>query len=107
MRSMNFLALRNLQQHRARTILSAISVALGTGAIVAISVLSSGVRSGWASGESALSFMIEGIDIAFTAVGIVILAAAGFLIFNAFAMAVTQQRRRIGIRGGTGVSRIG
>ncbi|MCP4535739.1 MAG: FtsX-like permease family protein [Chloroflexi bacterium] len=105
MRSINFLAWRNLEQGRTRAILSALAVALGAAMIVASSVMNSGVRNAWAGGESAMSWVADMIDVMFTSVGVIILAAAGFLIFNAFAMAVTQQRRQIGALRSLGMTR--
>ena len=99
MRSMNALTWRNLTQHRARTILSALAVALGVAMIVAAGVASDGVRAGVRAAEAtkdATAWMTDLFEASLDAVGVVVLLAAGFVILNAFAMAVTQRRRQIG-----------
>ena len=99
------LAWRNLEAHRTRTALSAIAVALGVAMIVATGVFQSGMRSAWQSGENKMAFLMEMGNVVFNGVGVIILVAAGFLIFNAFAMAVTQQRRQIGMLRSLGMTR--
>lgn len=99
------MAWRNLEQGRTRAILSALAVALGAAMIVASSVVNSGVRDAWTSGESSMAWVADMIDVVFTSVGVIILAASGFLIFNAFAMTVTQQRRQIGALRSLGMTR--
>lgn len=95
---MNSLALCNLSQGRLRTILSVLAVALGVAMIVAADVIANASRSAiQAADERNLGAVISEIsNLALTTVGIVILIAAGFLVFNAFAMAVTQRRRQVG-----------
>ena len=51
--------------------------------IVATGAVNSGVRAGWASGENVMAWVSDMIDVVFTGVGTIILAAAGFLIYNA------------------------
>jgi putative ABC transport system permease protein len=81
------------------------AVALGAAMIVAAGVIGSGIRNAWASGESAMAWAIEMVDVVITGIGLIILAAAGFLVFNAFAMAITQQRRQIGMLRSLGMTR--
>ncbi len=99
------MAWRNLDRHRLRTVLSAIAVALGVATIVATGVIQSGMRSAWESGENKMAFIMEMGSVVFNGVGVITLAAAGFLIFNAFAMTVTQQRRQIGMLRSLGMTR--
>ena len=100
------MAWRSLAQHRLRTILSALAVALGAAMVVAASVTSSGVSNALESGENIFAdYFTDTAGIVLTSVGFVILVAAGFLIFNAFAMAVTQRRRQIGALRSLGMTR--
>lgn len=99
------LAWRNLQEYWLRAIFSAFAVALGVAMIVAAQVTSSGILDTLDDGAGLLTFFIETMDIIFLIIGLVILAAAGFLIFNAFAMTVAQRRRQIGILRSLGMTR--
>ncbi|MBN1583419.1 MAG: FtsX-like permease family protein, partial [Anaerolineae bacterium] len=99
------MAWRNLRMHRARTLLSAISVGLGVAMIVATGVIQSGMRGAWESGENKMAFISDMSDVVFNGVGVIILVAAGFLIYNAFAMSVTQQQRQIGMLRSLGMTR--
>ena len=99
------MAWRNLEAHRTRTVLSAIAVALGVATIVATGVVQSGIRSAWQSGENKMAFIMEMGGLVFNGVGVITLVAAGFLIFNAFAMAVTQRQRQIGMLRSLGMTR--
>ncbi len=99
MSNLNFLALRNMEQSRSRTILSILAVTLGVGMVVAKDVIVSAIRSATqtaSESQNNLPMMAEMGDLTGTIVGIIILIAAGFLVFNAFAMAVTQRRQQIG-----------
>jgi len=102
------LAWRNLSQHRLRTILSASAVALGVAMVVAASVASDGVRAGVQAAEAtkdATAWMTDLFEASLDAVGVVILLAAGFVILNGFAIAVTQRRRQIGALRALGMTR--
>ena len=93
------LAWRNLAQHRLRTILSALGVALAVATMVAADVTGDAIRNaGQAVEESqgTVPFAGDFLNSALSVMGLVILAAAGFLIFNAFGIAVTQRQREIG-----------
>jgi putative ABC transport system permease protein len=97
-RSLNSLALGNLRQYRSRTLLSALAVALGVAMIVANDVIGGALRSAMmGEGSQSMLGMIVGLsDTMLGGVGIVMMAVAGFLVFNAFAMSVTQRRQQIG-----------
>ena len=105
-RSMNGLAWRNLAQHRLRTTLSTLAVALGVAVTLATSVIRAGIESGIQEtvGES-VAFVSDMVSIGLGIAGVMILAAAGFLIFNAFDMAVTERRRQIGALRALGMTR--
>lgn len=99
------LAWRNLQQHRLRTALSALAVALGVAMIVSPGMVRSSVQGGWSGGENAMSWITDMIAVVFSSISAVMFAAAGFFVLNAFAMAVTQQRRQIGALRSLGLTR--
>ncbi len=99
MRSLNRLAWRNLAQHRLRTTLTALAVALGVAATVAADVVRAALMNSLAGSADAQKFMaglVEQLGVTLQMIGVGITLAAGFLIFNAFAMAVTQRRQQIG-----------
>ena len=97
------MAWRNLEQHRTRTALSVMAVALGVAMVIAAKVIVASLSTHVA--ENIGSIYNDISDFGLTVVGIVILVAAGFLIFNAFAMAVTQRRRQIGALRSLGMTR--
>ncbi len=99
------LALQNLRTHAARTLLSALAVALGVAMLVATSVFRSGVEAAWTAGANKFAFITEISNLTFSGVGLMLLGAAGFLIYNAFAMSVTQQQRQIGMLRSVGMTR--
>lgn len=105
MRSLNELALRNLDQSRTRTLLTALSVSIGVATITATGVFESGIKATWGGGEGIAGFIVNITGILFTGVGGMILLAAGFLIFNAFAMTVTQRQKQIGMLRALGMTR--
>lgn len=97
MRSLNALVWRNLRQAGVRAVLNALAVALGVAMVVATSVVSSSVRNAWTGSGNAMAWIGDLIDVMTSSVGGIILAAAGFVVFNALAMAVTQRRRQVGL----------
>jgi putative ABC transport system permease protein len=99
------LAYRNLRAHAARTLLSALAVALGAAMLVATSVFRSGIEAAWTAGANKFAFITEISNLTFGGVGLMMLGAAGFLIYNAFAMSVTQQQRQIGLLRAVGMTR--
>ncbi|MCP4426549.1 MAG: FtsX-like permease family protein, partial [Chloroflexi bacterium] len=79
------LAFRNLNQNRLRTALSALSVALGTSAIIAADVTGSAIRNAGQAlegTEATIPFIGDFLNSTLSMMGLVILIAAGFLIFN-------------------------
>ncbi|MBN1953408.1 MAG: ABC transporter permease [Anaerolineae bacterium] len=91
------LALRNLSRARLRTLLSALAVALGVSLLVTMSVFRSGIEATWTAGENKFAFIVEITQLVFGGMGLMTLGAAGFLIYNAFAMSVARQRQQIGL----------
>ena len=105
MHSLTALAWRNLGQSRARTVLGALAISLGVAMVVATSVLTSGMRAAWEGGQNRMSFITDLSDEVFTMVGVMLLLASGFLIYNAFAMSMARQRQQIGMLRALGMER--
>jgi putative ABC transport system permease protein len=101
------LARRNLAQERLRALFSVLSVALGTAVIIAADFSGSAIRrAGEALGGSdAVPFVGDLLNAGLSVVGLSILLVAGFLIFNAFGMSVTQRQRQIGALRSLGMMR--
>ncbi len=102
------LAWRSIEQHRLRTALTALAVALGVAMTVAADVIGAALLNAISGSEDAQKFMsglLEQLGVTLQMVGVGITLAAGFLIFNAFAMAVTQRRRQIGSLRSLGMTR--
>ena len=107
-RSLNALAVRNMGEARVRSILSVFIVMLGVAMMIATNSYADSLRAalpGGEDGQNIGSFVVGTIDILMTTVGIVILLAASFLIFNAFLMSVTQRRQQIGMLRSIGMTR--
>lgn len=99
MRTLLYLAWRNLRAAPVRSVLSALAVGFGVATLVAADLMSRSITSEiarTAEAEAITSFMSEQLDVGLTAVGLVIVLGAGFLTFNAFAMAVAQRRADFG-----------
>ncbi|MFZ5918686.1 MAG: FtsX-like permease family protein [Chloroflexota bacterium] len=102
------LAWRNMQQSRTRTALSVLAVALGVAMTVAADLTSSAILNALAKSKDAQIFMtglLDQLDRMLVLVGVMISIAAGFLVFNAFAMSITQRRRQIGALRALGMTR--
>ena len=101
------LAWRNLQQHSTRTSLSILAIALGVATIIASSMTSQSIIN--AIGQSGMLASMQGIidqlgdtmQMAGVGIGLV----AGFMVFNAFLMSITQRRRQIGALRSLGMTR--
>jgi putative ABC transport system permease protein len=102
-----FLAWRNLAQDRLRTLVSAISVALGTAVVVAADFVGAAIRRAGedVSDGGAVPFVSEFLNVSLSLIGLIILLVAAFLIFNVFGMSVTQRRRQIGALRALGMTR--
>ncbi|MBW8012839.1 MAG: FtsX-like permease family protein [Chloroflexi bacterium] len=98
------LAWRSLAQQPLRSVFSALTVALGGGMLVGASVAGSGIESMIEINESMIDFFTVVLEIIFSIIGGIILVAAGFLIFNAFAMSVLQRNKQIGMMRALGSS---
>ena len=99
MRSLNSLAWRNLKANRPRAVLSVLAITLGAAITIAGSVVAESTRKAILTSDELRSMMeglLDQIDPIMAFVSLVIMLTAGFLIFNAFAMSVTQRRQQIG-----------
>ncbi len=102
------LTLRNLSQSRARAVLSALAVALGVAMTVAADVSSQSIINALSASEDAMTLgggLIDQLDQMLVSVGAGITFAAGFMVFNAFAMTITQRRQQIGALRSLGMTR--
>lgn len=102
------LAWRNLNAHRSRFILSVIAVAFGIGATIASDIITQSMRAALLKNEDMVTVMegmLEQTNNMSLFVGGVIMFAGGFLIFNAFAMSVSQRRQQIGSLRALGMTR--
>lgn len=101
------LAWRNLTQQKLRAILSALAVALGTAMIIAADVISGAILDLLSSPDLQTigAGLFGQLKPMLTFLGGAVAAAAGFLVFNAFLMAVTQRRREFGALRAVGMTR--
>lgn len=103
-----FLAWRNLNQARTRTILSVMAVAIGVSMTIAADIIGGAILNAFTEAGDALKFLhglLDRFDIGLQMMGIGIAFASGFVVYNAFAIAVTQRRGQIGVMRSIGMSR--
>ena len=99
MSAINFLAFRYLKGRSTLSILSILAVALGVSMTIAADVISGAIINAFNESGDALTFIIgllDQLDSLLMMVGVGITAAAGFVIYNAFAMSVAQRGKQIG-----------
>jgi putative ABC transport system permease protein len=102
------MAWRNLTQGGLRTLFNITGVTLGTAVITASSVAQSGLSQNIQvenSNQDGAAWVIDNFETGMQIVAVTILIAAGFLIFNAFLMAVTQRQQQIGLLRSLGMTR--
>ena len=96
---LNGLAWRNLAQHRTRTVLSILAIALGVAMTIAGNMTGRSVINSLSSAEEVQAIirgLLDQFNMMLTLIGVAITAAAWFIIFNAFMMSITQRRQQIG-----------
>jgi putative ABC transport system permease protein len=89
------LALRNIRRSWRRSALTALAVGGGVATLVAADLFSRSVTveiARTAEAEAITAFMSEQMNVGLTVVGLVVMAGAALLTFNAFAMAVSRRR---------------
>ncbi len=99
MRSIYGLTWRSLRANPLRSLLGLLAVALGVAVTMAGSMIVEALRSGVLLSDelrSLVAGMIDMLDPAMLFIGMIIMLAAGFLIFNTFGMSVTHRRQQIG-----------
>ena len=99
MRSLRALAWRNLKEHRLRTTLSALAVALGVAMVVGADVIGGAFRNAVSDADDVQTILVgllDELERLLVMVGAMVTIAAGFLVLNAFAMAITQRRLQTG-----------
>ncbi len=99
---------RAVTQHRLRAALSALAVALGVATFIAGDVVSEAIVRAVTQAEDVRA-IAEGlfgqIDPVLKGIGAAVSAAAGFIIFNAFGMSLTQRRQQLGLLRTLGITR--
>ncbi len=99
MKSIYGLAWRNLRDDRLHSILSVMAVMLGVSVTIAGSMIAESVREGILQSDE-LRTVMEGLigmlDPMMLFVGLAVMLAGGFLIFNTFSMAITRRQEQIG-----------
>ncbi len=103
-----FLAWRELSQNRTRTALSACAVALGVALTLATDLLSGALLNVFNESELARTFgqgLFDQLARTLNVIGAVIILAAGFLVYNAFGMSITQRKQHIGALRALGMTR--
>lgn len=108
MRSIAHLALRELRRSWVRNVFAALAVGVGIATIIASDLISRGITeeiADSAEGKAITAFMSEQLNVGLTAIGLVITVGAGFLIFNTFAMSITQRREDFGRMRAVGMTR--
>lgn len=99
MASIYGLAWRYLFANRVRSLLSVAAVMLGVAVTISGSMIAESVREGILRSDE-LRVLMEGmiamLDPAMLFIGLVVMLATGFLIFNTFGMTITRRRQQIG-----------
>lgn len=101
------LAFRSLMAHRARTVLSALAVALSVAMTVALQGINRAILALFSTADlQAIGAGLFGqLKTMLGVVRVGVTAAAGFLVLNAFLMAVTQRRQELGALRALGMTR--
>src|SRR5512139_959138 len=107
MSNLSQLAWRNLRQHSTRTSLSILAIALGVATIIASSMTSQSIINAIGANEMMASMqgIIDQLGDTMQMAGVGIGLVAGFMVFNAFLMSITQRRQQIGALRSLGMTR--
>ena len=100
--SLGRLVWRFLREHRLRALLSGLAISFGVGIIitadlVGASLLEALLNADIEGAEITHGFVSEQFDMMISVVGYVLIAAAGFVVFNAFTMTISQRQQQIGV----------
>ncbi len=108
--SLGRLVWRFLREHRLRALLSGLAISFGVGIIitadlVGASLLEALLNADIEGAEITHGFVSEQFDVMISVVGYVLIAAAGFVVFNAFTMTISQRQQQIGVLRSLGMTR--
>ena len=108
--SLGRLVWRFLSEHRLRALLSGLAVSFGvaiilTADLVGASLLEALLSTDIQGAEVTHGFVSEQFDLMISIVGYVLIAAAGFVVFNAFTMTISQRQQQIGVLRALGMTR--
>jgi putative ABC transport system permease protein len=108
MNNTTLLAWRNLKGNRARSLFSVLAVMLAVAVTIATTMVAGSVRNGIIQSEElriTMGGLIDMLNPMMSFIGLIILLASGFLIFNTFNMGITRQRQMIGSLRSLGTTR--
>jgi putative ABC transport system permease protein len=102
------LAVQALRQYPTRSLLSVLAVALGAAMVIAGDVVSGALIGAITQAEDVRVIaggIFSQIDPILKGIGAAIMLAAGFIIFNALGMSITQRRQQLGLLRALGLTR--
>jgi putative ABC transport system permease protein len=108
MQSLNQLVFKNLNANHPRTLLTILAVTFAAAASVAAADFTESLRLAILTNDDireSIGGMLDTFDSVVVGLSIVIMASAAFLIYNAFAMSVTQRQQQIGALRAIGMTR--
>ncbi len=108
MQSLNQLVFKNLNASRTQTLLTMLAVTFAAASSVAAADFTESLRQAILTNadiRESIGGMLDTFDAVAAGLGIVIMASAAFLIYNAFAMTVTQRQQQIGALRAIGMTR--
>lgn len=108
MPSIYWLSWRSLRSSITRTLLSVLAVSFGVAATTAGSTIAQSLQKALLASDDMRTIMtglVGQFDTMMAFVGSVMMLVVGFLIFNAFAMSITQRRQQIGALRALGATR--
>lgn len=107
---MSRLVWRFLREHRLRSLLSGLAISMGVAIIISADLVGASLLEALLSAdiegaEITHGFIAEQFDVMISVVGYVLMAAAGFVVFNAFTMTISQRQQQIGVLRSLGMTR--
>lgn len=102
------LSIHQIFRSPLRSTLAALAIASGVATLIAAEIVSLSVAAeinSTAESETITAFMTEQLNVGLTAIGLVITAGTGFLLFNNISMSVTQRRANLGRLRASGMTR--
>lgn len=107
---MSRLVWRFLREHRLHSLLSGLAISMGVAIIISADLVGASLLEALLSAdiegaEITHGFIAEQFDAMISVVGYVLMAAAGFVVFNAFTMTISQRQQQIGVLRSLGMTR--